>query len=101
MAGATGVAAETGTLPSVSVPSDAEEDAQWKPVMELPCTLVADLPVPAFKIADLLKLRIGSVIDAGWHVGRDVPLRLNGLLIGWSEFEVVEKNLAVRLTELV
>ncbi len=49
---------------------------------------------------DLLKLRAGSVIDAHWRVGQDVPLRLNATLIGWSEFEVVSGNLAVRLTEL-
>jgi flagellar motor switch/type III secretory pathway protein FliN len=33
-------------------------------------------------------------------VRRDVPLRVNGNVIGWSEFEVVGDTLAVRLTEL-
>jgi len=76
------------------------EDARWRPVLGLPCELTVALPLPGFKIADLLKLRAGSVIHAHWRLGRDVPLRLNGTVIGWSEFEVMGNNLAVRLTEL-
>jgi flagellar motor switch/type III secretory pathway protein FliN len=79
---------------------EIEEDGRWRPVLDLPCELTVGLPLPGFKIADLLKLRPGSLIDAHWHVGHDVALRLNGTLIGWIEFEVVGNNLAVRLTEL-
>jgi flagellar motor switch/type III secretory pathway protein FliN len=79
---------------------EKREEERWKPVLELRCELTVELPLPAFNIADLLKLRAGSVIDAHWRVGQDVPLRLNATLIGWSEFEVVSGNLAVRLTEL-
>jgi flagellar motor switch/type III secretory pathway protein FliN len=86
--------AELGTKPEV------EEDARWRPVLGLPCELTVELPLPDFKIADLLSLRAGSVVEARWRVGQDVPLRLNGTLIGWSEFEVVGRSLAVRLTEL-
>jgi flagellar motor switch/type III secretory pathway protein FliN len=83
-----------------SVGGGEEEDARWRPVLGLPCELTVELPLPGFMIADLLKLGVGSVIDAHWRVGQDVPLRLNGTLIGWSEFEVVGNHLAVRLTEL-
>jgi flagellar motor switch/type III secretory pathway protein FliN len=86
--------------PDPGVKRETEEDSRWKPVLGLPCELSIDLPLPGFKIADLLKLRVGAVIEAHWRVGRDVPLRLNGTLIGWSEFEVVGTSLAVRLTEL-
>ncbi len=78
----------------------ANEDARWRPVLGLPCSLTVDLPVPEFKICDLLKLRTGSLVDARWHMGHDLPLRLNGTLIGWSKIEVVNNRLAVRLTEL-
>ncbi len=80
--------------------AEKQEEERWKPVLELRCELTVELPLPDFNIADLLKLRAGSVIDAHWRVGQDVPLRLNATLIGWSEFEVVSGNLAVRLTEL-
>jgi flagellar motor switch/type III secretory pathway protein FliN len=79
---------------------EKQEEERWKPVLELRCELTVELPLPAFNIADLLKLRAGSVIDAHWRVGQDVPLRLNATLLGWSEFEVVSGSLAVRLTEL-
>jgi flagellar motor switch protein FliN/FliY len=76
------------------------EEARWKPVLGLHCELTVDLPLPGFKVADLLTLRPGSVIDARWRVGQDVPLRLNGTLIAWIEFELVGDRLAVRVTEL-
>jgi flagellar motor switch/type III secretory pathway protein FliN len=87
------VAAAEGT-------AESEEDTRWKPVLGLPCDIGVDLPVPGFRIADLLKLRAGSVINAHWRAGQDVPVRLNGTLIGWCEFEVMGNSLAVRLTEL-
>jgi flagellar motor switch/type III secretory pathway protein FliN len=77
-----------------------EQQQNWKPVLDLRCDLTVDLAMPDFKIADLLKLRPGAVIDAHWRVGQDVPLRLNGTLVAWIEFEVVVDRLAVRLTEL-
>ena len=75
-------------------------EARWKPLLGLPCQLTADLSVPEFRVSDLLKLHVGSVIGTGWHASRDVPLRINGTLVGWSEFEVVGNRLAVRVTEL-
>ena len=78
--------------------TEAEQE-RWAAVLGLPCELTVDLELPGFTIADLLKLRAGSVLDGHWRLGQDVPLRLNGTLIGWCEFEVVKQNLAVRLTE--
>jgi flagellar motor switch protein FliN/FliY len=95
-----GAVAEKPAL-GVGQPEGVRPDGvRWDPLLELPCELSVDLPLPSFRIADLLKLRAGSVINTGWHLGNDVPLRINGTLIGWSEFEVVNERLAVRLTEL-
>ena len=82
-------------------PAQAAEEARWRPVLNLPCQLTVELPLPAFRVADLLKLQKGVVIGTSWQLARDVPLRINGTLIGWSEFEVVGDRLAVRLTELI
>ena len=76
------------------------EDPRWKPVLDLPCQLTVDLPLPNFKVADFLKLQRGSVMATGWRVTHDVPLRVNGTLIGWGEFEGAGNRLAVRVTEL-
>lgn len=104
MAGANQLAAAvpSGKSGGGLVPANpsAPQDARWKRVLGLRCDLTVDLPMPHFKIADLLKLQPGSIVDAHWRVGQDVPLCLNGTLIGWIEFEVVAKHLAVRLTEL-
>jgi len=91
-------AAATNADPATG--NDGGEDGHWSSVLELPGEFIVDLPVPGFTIGDLLKLRPGALINAQWRVGQDAPLRLNGTLIGWGEFEVMGKNLAVRLTEL-
>ncbi len=80
--------------------NQSEEETRWKPVLDLSCEVLVALPLPDFTIGDLLQLRAGSLIDSHWRVGHDVPLRLNGTLIGWSELEVLGDRLAVRFTEL-
>jgi len=65
----------------------------------LPCTLSLDVPVMRFTIGDLLKLSKGSIVETACHHTSDVPLRVNQLLIGWTEVEVVGDRLAVRITD--
>lgn len=65
----------------------------------LPCTLSLEVPVAHFTVADLLALQEGSIVETACHHTSDVPLRVNNLLIGWTEFEVVGDRLAVRITE--
>ena len=66
----------------------------------LPCTLALDLPVVNFTVGDLLSLTTGSIVETAYHQSSDLPLRVNGQLVGWTEFEVVGERLAVRLTDL-
>jgi len=68
--------------------------------MGLSCSLVVEFPLPGFTVGDLLRLQKRSVIDSHWHIGTDVPLRVNGELVAYGEFEVVGSQLAVRVTEL-
>ena len=68
--------------------TDSESDeARWQPVLGLPCQVTVDLSLPGFKVRDFLGLHPGSVLATGWGVARDVPLRINGVLIGWGELE--------------
>jgi flagellar motor switch/type III secretory pathway protein FliN len=76
------------------------EDLRWRPALSLPCHLTVDLPLPNFRITDFLALGVGSVIGTNWRLAHDVPVRVNGTLIGWAEFEGAGKRLAVRFTEL-
>jgi flagellar motor switch/type III secretory pathway protein FliN len=66
----------------------------------LPCTLALDLPVVNFTVGHLLSLTNGSIVETAYHQSSDLPLRVNGQLVGWTEFEVVGERLAVRLTDL-
>jgi flagellar motor switch protein FliN/FliY len=72
----------------------------WTRVEVLPCLLSIEIPVPAFTVADLVSLAKGRMINTRWTVGQDVPLHINGELVAWSEFEIVNNHIAVRLTEL-
>ncbi len=65
----------------------------------LPCVLSLEVPVTRFTVGDLLTLAKGSVVESSCHHTSDVPLRVNRLLIGWTEFEVIGDRLAVRITD--
>jgi flagellar motor switch protein FliN/FliY len=65
----------------------------------LPCTLSLELPVVRFTVGDLLTLTKGSIVETACHHTSDIPLRVNQLLIGWTEFEVIGDRLGVRITD--
>ena len=69
-------------------------------MLDLPCQLTVDLPLPHFKVADFLALQGVRSLLPSWRLTHDIPLRVNGTLIGWGEFEGAGTRLAVRLTEL-
>jgi len=96
---ATSVVPATAGEPGADAPA-RKEQARWEPVMTLPCRFTVALLLPNFKVDDFLRLRPGSVINTGWGIGRDVPLRVNGILIGWGELEGAGSRMAVRVTEL-
>jgi len=72
----------------------------WTRVEALPCLLSVEIHVPKFTVADLIRLVPGGLVDTRWTIGDDVPLLINGEIIAWSEFEIVNNHVAVRLTEL-
>jgi flagellar motor switch/type III secretory pathway protein FliN len=77
----------------------ANETGPFDRMPWLPCTLSVDVPVVQFTIADLLSLSRGSIVETACHQTSDVPLRINQLLVGWTEFEVIGDRLAVRITD--
>jgi flagellar motor switch/type III secretory pathway protein FliN len=91
-------AAEPSVPVPISISAEAGQDL-FDTMPWLPCTLSLELPVVRFTIGDLLKLTKGSIVETATHHTSDVPLRVNQLLIGWTEFEVVGDRLAVRITE--
>ena len=77
-----------------------EQHADWPLLQRLPMRLAAGVPVPGFRVKDLLALKAGVVIETAWSSGDDVPLKVGAVHLSWSEFEVVEQRMAIRLTRL-
>jgi flagellar motor switch/type III secretory pathway protein FliN len=89
------MAKEKPSTPSVEAPKDRLADFGW-----LPCQLSLEIPIVKFTVGDLLRLDKESIVETACPITGDIPVRVNGLLIGWSEFEVIGNRLAVRITEL-
>ena len=70
------------------------------PLARLPVELEVVVPVREFRVRDLLALLPGEVIETQWGHGEDLPLSARDVQLAWSEFEVVESRLAVRVTRL-
>lgn len=56
--------------------------------------------VRSFRVQDLLAMQKGSVVETVHEHTQDVPVRCSGALLLWSEFEVLDQRLAVRVTRL-
>jgi len=80
--------------PTQSEPNPAEA-LPW-----LPCTVSLEIPLQRFTIGDLWKLAKGSVVSTACPRNSNLPLYVNGQRIGWTELEVIDDRLAVRITEI-
>jgi len=69
-------------------------------VTRLPVEMDVAIPVQEFRVRNLLALDQGQVIETEWAHGEDMPLASGDVQLAWSEFEVVDSQLAVRITRL-
>lgn len=83
--------ADTHATPLAHMPSHFER---------LPVPLIVAVPVRAFRVKNLLAISAGTVIETQWSHGEDIPLASGDVQLAWSEFEVVDTRLAVRVTRL-
>jgi flagellar motor switch protein FliN/FliY len=84
-----------------STPEPEEESPEFSgPLALLPIELDVAVPVREFKVRNLLALEAGHVIESRWPSGEDLPLASGSVQLAWSEFEVIETDLAVRITRL-
>jgi flagellar motor switch/type III secretory pathway protein FliN len=66
----------------------------------MPVELDVAIPIPDFRVRNLLALAPGQLIESRWGNGEDVPLACAAVQVAWTEFEVIESRLAVRITRL-
>jgi flagellar motor switch protein FliN/FliY len=70
-------------------------------VARLPVELDVSVPVRNFRVRNLLALEQSQLIESGWGHGEDLPLAAGEVQLAWSEFEVIDTQLSVRVTRLV
>lgn len=71
-----------------------------QPVVLFPVELDVAVPVREFRVRNLLALAPGQLIESQWGHGEDLPLASGEVQLAWSEFEVIDTQLAVRITRL-
>ncbi len=76
-------------------------DAAWREIQEVRCLLTAELSARGFTVRDLLLMQKGSVVTTKQSTRARISVRAGGSLIALAEFEVMDKNLGVRFTEIV
>lgn len=77
-----------------------EEHPSWPVLSGLTVAMTAGVTVKGFKVRNLLRLEQGQVIESACPEAEDVPLKVGQVQVAWSEFEVVDQHLMVRLTRL-
>lgn len=77
-----------------------EEHPLWTLLSRMTVVAIAGIPLRGFKIGDLLRLKPGELIVSDWQHTEDVPVRAGRIQVAWSEFEVADQRLMVRLTRL-
>lgn len=90
-------AAVTATDPAANNDEDALTNSA---AARLPVEVEVGVPVREFRVRNLLALVPGQVIESQWSHLEDVPLGAGTVQLAWSEFEVLDAQMAVRVTRL-
>ena len=81
-----------------------ETELQWMDysgILDMEVEFVSDLGETELSVRDILKLEKGSIIDLKKPAGESVESYVNGRILGKGEVMVYEKNLAIRINEVL
>lgn len=70
-------------------------------LLDVPLQVTVELGRAKMKIADLLKLAKGSVVELDKVAGEALDLRVNGQLVARGEAVIVNDKFGVRLTDVL
>ena len=90
----------TRTASAMPWMSRIEEHPSWEILSQMRMSMRAEVSLNRFRVRDLLALAEGQVFETLSPDTKDVPLKIGQVQLGWSEFEVVEQKMALRLTRL-
>lgn len=77
-----------------------EEHPSWETLAQLRVTMRAGVALSRFRVRDLLAMKEGQVFESVSPATEDVPVRVGRVQLGWSEFEVAQQRMSLRLTRL-
>ena len=83
---------------------DADKELSWMDysgILDMEVEFVADLGETELSVKEILKLEKGSIIDLRKPAGESVESYVNGRILGKGEVMVYEKNLAIRINEIL
>ncbi len=87
-----------------SIEFDTTKELAWmdyEGLLDMEVEFISDLGQTMLSISEILKLEKGSVIDLKKPAGESVESYVNGRIIGKGEVMVYEKNLAIRINEVL
>jgi flagellar motor switch protein FliN/FliY len=91
-------------LAELDLNEDELEELAWmdyEGLLDMEVEFIADLGQTSLSIKDILALQKGSVIDLSKPAGESVEAYVNNRIIGKGEVMVYEKNLAIRINEVL
>lgn len=83
---------------------DPESELSWMDysgLLDMEVEFVSDLGETEQTIGEILQLKKGSIIDLKKPAGESVETYVNGRILGRGEVMVYEKNLAIRINEIL
>ena len=83
---------------------DAKKELGWMDysgLLDMEVEFISDLGDTEATVAEILKYEKGSIIDLKKPAGESVESYVNGRILGKGEVMVYEKNLAIRINEIL
>ncbi len=92
------------SIESVELNDEELQELAWMDydgLLDMEVQFIADLGQTSLTIREVLALQKGSVIDLNKPAGESVEAYVNNRIIGKGEVMVYEKNLAIRINEVL
>ncbi|MBI5750355.1 MAG: flagellar motor switch protein FliN [Nitrospinae bacterium] len=70
-------------------------------LLDIPLNVKAELGRTKMSIKEILKLKIGTVVELAKLVGEPMEVYINGLLIARGEVVVVNEKFGIRITDVI
>lgn len=91
-------------IDKIDLNSEELKELAWmnyEGLLDMKVEFIADLGQTSLTIKEIIALQKGSVIDLGKPAGESVEAYVNNRIIGKGEVMVYEKNLAIRINEVL